>query len=126
VAGSEFLAALSAIIWGLSWTNVLILCAFAFFGWRLYKMQTGTSRFDIDDLFLDHRTNRADLSKLVIAVFAALSIWAIVTLMNRDKVSEVVTLLPIVLGIFVVGRAAKDWGNRGTPETEQNDPPVVK
>jgi hypothetical protein len=114
----DALAGLAAIIWGVKWLNVILflsICYGAFLLWRIHTAED--NRFSIVDMFMD--ADKASLTKLILGVMAALSVWTIVMLVQLEKMSEVVTLLPIVLGIFVVGRTATQiWG-----KTPPGDPP---
>lgn len=112
----------------LSFANLFVIAGFALLAVYLWRMHVSkTSKFDGEDLFLNDKTRRADLYKLVVAVMAGLAVWTIVTLVNRDKTAEVVTLLPIVLAIFVAGRAVQSrFGAPDPPEPPSPPaPPVV-
>jgi hypothetical protein len=110
----EFLSALAAVIWGVSWLNVFLICAIAYGIFLLWRLHTGTNNFDLADIIMAN--GKADNRKLFVLVFAALSVWTIVTLVQHDKSTEVVTLLPIVLGIFVGSKVATDIWGKTPPE----------
>lgn len=110
---TELLAGLAAIIWGIQWLNVALIAVIFYGAFLLYKLHTGKSRFAIDDLLLTG--GKADNRKFLVLIFAALSVWTIVILVQHDKSVDV--LLPVILGIFVGSKVATDiWGNKPDKE----------
>jgi sulfite exporter TauE/SafE len=97
----EVLSAIAALIYGFSWTNIAAMCGFVYLAFLLYRMHAGSSKFSVDDLFLDRR-GRADLYKVVVIVMAALTVYTVLKLLDKDAPVE--TLLLGALGIFVGGR----------------------
>jgi hypothetical protein len=112
------LAQIAALIWGIKWLNVALIAGICYFGWLVYKFHTRSDNcFDVLDLLVNDQTRKADFSKISIIVFAALSVWTVVTLVQRDK--PVTDLLLGVLGVFVVGRVASNiWGKPTQDTTE--------
>ena len=129
MTNEQLIQALLVIIYGITWTNVFLTVAFGFLVVLLWRLNNGTSRFGVDDLFLNEVTRRADIYKLIIAVMAGLSVWLIIKLVSIEKIDAVVTLMPIILGIFVLGRTAGSIWGKGTvapPDPEPTPPPEGK
>ena len=116
----DFLRALASIIWSITWTDIIGIALVVTLVPLLWHVQRDpNNNFDISDLFLGDITRRADIYKVIISVMAALGVWVIVKLINAERYNEVVTLLPIVLGVFVAGRAAGTiWGRSAEPPPE--------
>lgn len=110
------LSAIAALIWGVSWTDVFLMVALGFVLYLFYRLHRKRQyQFSLDDLFVSEATGKADVSKVVIIIMAGLSVWVVVTLVNKDK--DVDFLLSTILGIFVAGRTANIiWpGPKGPP-----------
>lgn len=104
--GWALLRGLAAIIWGVSWTNLAILTVFGYFVVQLIKWHRApdnVSTFDLNDLFMEN--GKASQYKISINILLALSIWAVVTLIEGNHPGEAVTLMIAVLGWFIGGRA---------------------
>lgn len=102
---ADFLTVLGATIWGIRWLNAALLAGVLFGIVLLYRAnKRDDNKFDVIDLVTNDQTRRADFAKISIIVFAALSVWVVVTLVQQNHPDQVVTLLPIVLGIFVGAR----------------------
>ena len=97
-----------------TWTNIaLVLCgAWALVVLTRWHLDT-KNQFDLRDLLADHNSNRASLDKLILAAFAALSIWVVVSWTIDGK--NVETLLLGTLGIFVAKRAVDNFNQRDKP-----------
>ncbi len=112
----EFLRAVMALMYGISWVNVALIIAFIVVIRIIWKLEKDpNNRFDVVDLFLDQRTNKASSSAIIVMVMAGMSVWAVVTLIQRDKPVE--TILLGVLGIFVAGKAVTSVWGQPQPET---------
>lgn len=115
---NDFLAALGAVIWGVRWLNVALFASVLLGIVLLYRAnKRSDNSFDVLDLITNDQTHRADFAKISIIVFAALSVWVVVTLVQQGHAPEVVTLLPIVLGIFVGARVLNSIFGKPTPDT---------
>lgn len=110
---TDFLAGIAAILWGIKWLNVALIVAILYGAYLLYRLNSSKSKFSIDDLLLTD--GKADNRKLNVLVFAALSVWVIVTEVQHDKPVDV--LLPIILGIFVGSKVLTDiYGGKPPPD----------
>lgn len=98
----EFLKALNEAMDVFPWRGLALAGGLIWLAIGLYRMHRGSSKFAIDDLFLDQR-ERADLYKLVVVVMAALTVYTVLKLLEGNKPVE--TLLLGALGIFIGGRA---------------------
>ncbi len=113
---NDFFAVLGAVIWGIQWLNVLLIFCVLYAGFLLYRIHRSDNQFSLIDLLLTDQ-KKADPRKLMVLVFGALSVWTIVTFVNKDKDAPVTTLLPIMLGIFVGAKVATDiWGKTPPPD----------
>ena len=94
-----------ALFNSISWTNLALVVVAAFILLTLWRWQSDSKNFyDVRDLLVDHKTNRASVDKHIVAGFAVLSGWVVVTWTLEGK--NVETLLLGVLGIFIIQRAA--------------------
>jgi hypothetical protein len=85
------------------WSELGLTVAGVWLMTQLYRMHVDKeSRFLLSDMVVDKR-GRADLYKLVVIVMAALSVFTILRLLEREQAVE--TILLGTLGIFVGGRA---------------------
>jgi hypothetical protein len=93
--------------------------------WRTQKM---VDEFRIVDLVLEGDPPKASISKLILLVFASLSIWVVVLSVLDNKIDPGVgNLLLGVLGIFVIGRTASQGINQlaNRPRVEVHQTEVV-
>jgi hypothetical protein len=96
---------MKALFDSISWTNLALLIVAAYIMVTLWQWNHDKRNvYDVRDLLLDHATNRASVDKHIVAGFAVLSGWVVVTWTLEGK--NVETLLLGVLGIFIVQRAA--------------------
>lgn len=87
------------------WLSITIGITFAIVA--LYRLNKGDNSFRIEDLITEGEPAKASLNKLILLVFAGLSVWVTVNAALDNKIDpSVVNLLLGVLGIFVIGRAA--------------------
>jgi hypothetical protein len=91
---------------------MLLACYGAFLLYRLHH--NPDNNFDLGDVILNEQTRRADPSKITVLAFAVLSIWTVVTLVQRDKPVE--TLLLGVLGVFVGARVLNNIFGKVPPD----------
>lgn len=78
--------------------------------WRTDKR---VAEFRIVDLVLEGEPPKASVSKLILLVFAGLSVWVVVLSVLDNKIDPAVSSLLLgVLGIFVLGRAAQQGINQ--------------
>ena len=98
----EFLTAFNEVMALFPWRGLALVLGGLWLVIGLYRMHSGSSKFSVDDLFLD-RHERADLYKLVVVVMAGLTVYVVLKLVDGDKPVE--TLLLGALGIFIGGRA---------------------
>lgn len=110
----EFMSVLAAFIWGIRWLNVVLFLMVMYCIWTIYRFhQEPNNCFTAMDFIATN--GRADTRKLYVNVFAALSVWSIVTLIQNNHTTEVVTLLPIMLGIFVGSKVVTDIFGKEPP-----------
>jgi hypothetical protein len=89
----------------IGWTNLILVVAAGFALLTLWRWTSDKRNvYDVRDLLLDHKTNRASLDKHVVAWFSGLSGWVIVTWTLEGK--NVETMLLGILAIFIVQRTA--------------------
>ena len=111
----DVLRAVGALIWGISWTDVLLATGFVCLVtllWRLNRATGPDHPFSTDDIFLDDVTHKASLNKLVIAVMAGLAVWIVVTMAQHEQWALITELVPIILGVFVIGKSFDRWAGR--------------
>jgi hypothetical protein len=73
----------------------------------IYWLNKGENSFRLEDLFTEGTPPKASLNKLILLIFAALSVWITINAALDNRIDpSVVNLLLGVLGIFVIGRAA--------------------
>lgn len=90
-----------------------------------------SNAFHVVDLVLEGSPPKASVSKLILVIFAALSVWAVIVAVLDGKVDQgVSTLLLGVLGIFVVGRTAQTVtatyyaARKPEPDDDEDRPPA--
>lgn len=111
----EFLRAVNEVMDLFPWRGLALLAGGVWLAVGLSRMNSGKSKFSVDDLFLDRR-DRADLYKLVVIIMAALTVYVVLKLVESDKPVE--TLLLGALGIFIGGRAISAFAGRDAPKDE--------
>lgn len=102
------------LVGSLTWINALFLFGVIYAVFLLRRMHSDPDNtYDIRDVLLDHRTNRASVDSHILVGMAVLAGWSIVSMVIAGK--EVENLLLGVLGIFIVGREAKRGINAWKP-----------
>lgn len=87
------------------WASITIGITFAIVA--IYRLNKGENNFRVEDLITEGDPPKASLNKLILVIFAGLSVWVTVNAALDNKIDpSVVNLLLGVLGIFVIGRAA--------------------
>lgn len=105
----------------LPWAYIALAAGLIYAAFLIWRMHSGRSAFSVEDMFLG-TNGKADLTKVIVAAMAGLSIWVIVVLVSSKM--SVDALLPTILGIFVIGRTittsvSSIWPK--TPPTPEGD-----
>ena len=89
-----------------SWASAIGGIAYILF--LIWRINRTDNDFRVIDLVLEGNPAKASISKLILIIFASLSVWVVILSVLENKIDPAVSALLLgVLGIFVLGRTAQ-------------------
>lgn len=101
--------------------QILLACGMLFILILIWLVQRSKHPFDIRDTLMDSKTGKASQYAIILWLMTGMAMWVCIDRSNDGK--DVDTLVLGVLSIFVLGRAASSFINRGGAP---DDPPPQK